>query len=340
MAGAITRTPGQTLQNITKSKITSSQKGYSSNLPRYREDPIGYTGTVVQKDNNSKNTGGNGGGGSVATTATNDGSSALLAYLRELEARQQRAANEAYNRNVAAMNNAFSERGKLMENNLNTTLQNLQTDYDASKANVNKDAQNSLQQAYINNMMSRKNLNQNMAAQGLSGGASETTMAGMYNNYGNARNNIQTVANDNLGELENLYNKNKNSAYQAYNDQLAQDAITKAQYMAQFESDRQNALANAYNQQMSQLMSLDPTYLTGMLGLVDAQQSYSPVATQADNTPGDVTTSQGDAIMGSYYGRLARSMKGKGQSDEEISRELYSSGVPTQTILHIINQLQ
>lgn len=278
--------------------------------------------------------------GSVSSSDGDGGNSMLLAYLQALEEKQRQAANAAYNSNVAALNNAYSERSNLLKSNLDTTLENLQTDYDASKANVNKDAQNSLQQAYINNMMSRKNLNQNMAAQGLSGGASETTMAGMYNNYGNARNNIQTVANDNLGELENLYNQNRNSAYQAYNDQLAQDAITKAQYMAQFEADRQNALATAYNTQLSQLMSLDPSYAAGMLGLVDNQQGYTYTGTSADNTPSSVNTSQGNGVMGSYYGRLARNLRGSGKSDSEIAQELANEGVANSTILYILNQLQ
>jgi len=320
----------------------TSSKGITFDMDqgaqRRRTNVDARTGTNTYQNRTTKKSSGGSGGG--YTSSAPAGESMLLAYFKALEAKQQQAANEAYNKNVSAMNNAFSERNKLMENNLNTTLQNLQTDYDASKANVNKDAQNSLQQAYINNMLNRKNLNQNMAAQGLSGGASETTMAGMYNNYGNARNNIQSVANDNLGELENLYNQNRNSAYQAYNDQLAQDAITKAQYMAQFEADRQNALANAYNTQMSQLMNLDPAYAASMLGLVDNQQGYTYTGTSANNAPKSVSTSQGNGVMGSYYGKLARNLRGSGRSDAEIAQELANEGIANSTILYILNQLQ
>lgn len=218
----------------------------------YREPGTGPDSLAMStgKINNNykpKSTGSTKKTGSTTTASTSDGgNSVILAYLQSLENRQKQAANDAYDRNVAAMNNAYTQRGNLLKNNLDSTLQNLKTDYDASRDNVNKDAGKSLQEAYINNMLSRKNLAQNMSAQGLSGGASETTMAGMYNNYGNARNNIETTANDSLGELENLYNKNKNSAYQSYNDQLAQDEIQKAQYMTQFENDRQNALSSAY----------------------------------------------------------------------------------------------
>lgn len=295
------------------------------------------------KTKSSGGTSGTGGSSGSSGTSGGGGNSALLAYMQALEARQRQAANNAYKKNVSAMNNAFSERSNLLKSNLDTTLQNLQTDYDASKANVNKDAQNSLQQAYINNMMSRKNLNQNMAAQGLSGGASETTMAGMYNNYGNARNNIQTVANNNLGELENLYNQNRNSAYQAYNDQLAQDAITKAQYMAQFEADRQNALATAYNTQLSQLMSLDPTYAASMLGLVENQGAYTPVATAANNAPKSVSTTQGTGATKATYGTLlnrAVQMSINGASSDDVIMELSNQGANADTIANILSQLR
>lgn len=286
-----------------------------------------------------------GSSGQATATPTQDSNAMLIAYMKEMENRQKEAANNAYKNNVAATNQAFAERQKLLGDNLNTTLQNLQTDYDASKANVNKDAQNSLQQAYINNMLSRKNLNQNMAAQGLSGGASETTMAGMYNNYGNARNSIQTVANENLGNLENLYNQNRNSAYQSYNDQMAQDAIAKAQYMAQFEADRQNALANAYNTQLSQMMSLDPTYAAQMLGLVDAQSAYTPTATAANNAVSSVNTNQGSsnaslpATASTRALALARQLRSGGESDSTIVQQLASTGLSNAWIAYVLNQL-
>ena len=113
----------------------TSSKGITFDMDqaaqRRRTNVDSRTGKNTYKD---RSTGNKNTGNSVDTGSTGGGDSALLAYFKALEARQQQAANDAYNRNVAAMNNAFTERGKLMENNLNTTLQNLQTDYDASKA--------------------------------------------------------------------------------------------------------------------------------------------------------------------------------------------------------------
>lgn len=280
--------------------------------------------------------------GSGSSGASGGSNAAYLAYMQKIEDMQKQAADDAYNRNVATLNDAYAQRGELLKDNLNTTLKNLQTDYDASRETINKDATKAFKEAYINKMLSNRNLAQNMAAQGLSGGASETTMAGMENNYGNARNNIQTTMDDNLGNLENLYDKNRNSAYQAYNEQLAQDALTKAQYMTQFEQARQNNLASAYENMISKLMSLDPSYVAGMAGLVQSQGSYTPVEVSAGNTPESVDTQQGNSatgVMNSYYAKLARQLRGNGANDQSIAQSLANEGLGYYTITYILNQL-
>ena len=304
---------------------------------RYGSDGSG-TGAIT-KVSNSK--GSSGVSSSTGSYGGSSGNSALLAYLQEIERRQKQAADDAYNRNVAALNDAYAQRGTLLKNNLDSTLQNLQTDYNASRDSINKDASSSLKEAYINSMLSKRNLAQNMAAQGLSGGASETTMAGMENNYGNARNNIQTTANENLGSLENLYNQNRNSAYQAYNDQLAQDALTKAQYLTQFENARQSALATAYDNQISQLLSLDPSYAASMAGFVQNQGDYTYQNTSANNTPSTVNTTQGNSGTGLTNAQrlsYAKKVLANGGGAEDIIKGL-SYTTDSQTLRNILAQL-
>ena len=65
-----------------------------------------------------------------------------------------------------------------------------------------------LKQAYINKMQTLRNLPQQMSAQGLNGGASETTLASMNNNYGNARNQLETERLKQLANLQNTYQNN------------------------------------------------------------------------------------------------------------------------------------
>lgn len=321
--GKIVTGIGQSVLDLTKKALNSSGSGTSSGGTK-----ASGAGSTYGKTTNTS---------SAATT-----NAAYLAYLQEIEKMQKQAAQDAYNRNVSAMNDAFNQRGQMLKNNLDYTLKNLQTDYDASRDSVNRDANKSLQEAYINKILSNKNLAQNMAAQGLSGGASETTIAGMENNYGNARNNIQTTQNENLGNLENLYNQNRNSAYQAYNDQLAQDALTKAQYMTQFENARQSALAAAYDDQISKLMSIDPSYISSMSGLVQSQGSYTPIETSAENSPESVNTQQGNSatgVMNSYYAKLARQLRGNGANAQDIAQSLANEGLGYSTIAYILNQL-
>lgn len=268
---------------------------------------------------------------------------AYLDYMNQLQEQQRQAADATYNSNVAAMNNAYEQRSGLLKNNLDSTLKNLQTDYDASKASINNDAEKSSREAYINSMLSKKNLAQNMAAQGLSGGASETTMAGMENNYGNARNEIATTANENLGNLLDLYNKNRNSAQQAYNDQIAADALQKAQYMTQFENDRQNMLAQAYDSQLSKLMSLDPSFVAAMSGYTASQSGYTPTQqAAASNKVNNVSTTQSSGSGGTtrnWYLNRARQLRQSGRSDASIAQDLASQGIGNSTIQYILSQL-
>ena len=62
----------------------------------------------------------------------------------------------------------------------------------------------------------------------------------MANNYGNARNEINTTTNDNLSALEGEYNDNVAQALQAYNSAVANAQLQKAQQAIQL----RNALAN------------------------------------------------------------------------------------------------
>lgn len=297
------------------------------------------SGVTVGKETVNKNRGSGGSGGSGGGSSA----SALAAYLAEIERRQRQAADDMYNRNVEALNNAYSQRGDLLKNNLNATLGNLQTDYNASRDSINRDATAAAKEAYINRMMSQRNLAQNMAAQGLSGGASESTMAGLENSYGEARNTIANTANQNLGNLENLYTKNRNAAQQAYNDQLAADALQKAQYMVQFENDRQNLVAQAYQNQLSQLMSLDPSYLAAMSARNTEQASFTPEQqAEASNAVQQVNTSQGsgdeNGLSNAARLNYARKVLQNGGDADDIIRGL-SQTSSAATIQSILSQL-
>ena len=334
---ALTGVAANLIKDATNSSGSSRRDPYEE---RYGNSGSG-TGAITKKPSGSS--GGSGGSGGSSYDAAAAAAAAYEAYMAEMRRQQEAAANAAYDRNVAAMNSAFDQRGELLKGNLDTTLQNLQTDYNASRDAINRDATNAAREAYINRMMSQRNLAQNMAAQGLSGGASETTLAGLENNYGNARNQIATTANENLGDLEDLYSKNRNSAMQEYNDQLAADALQRAQYMTQFENDRQNLLAQAYDSQLSQLMSLDPTFVAAMSAARNSQAGYTPAAqAEPSNTPASVSTTQGsgyeNGLSNTVRLNYARKVLQNGGDADDIIRGL-SQTSSAATIQNILRQL-
>lgn len=136
------------------------------------------TGAIVRSSGGS-GTGTSGGSSAGASAPAGSMLSAMLASIQ-----QQRDA--AYDRAVAAQ-----------KQNLGYAQQQL-----------NDSTDRALREAYINRMQSQRNLQQQLTAQGLNGGASETTTASMLNNYGNARNALETERQRQLTALQQTYQNN------------------------------------------------------------------------------------------------------------------------------------
>lgn len=200
-------------------------------------------------------------------------------YLRQM--REQ--AQNAYNNGMSALNSAYDTQMNSLSNNLNETRNQLQNSYNQSRTNINNDAESSLRQAYINHMLSQKNLGQQMSALGLSGGATETTLAGMLNNYGNARNNIDTTAANNLANLEGKYNDSISQAQQAYNSAVANANLQKAQYAMELESALANNQMSAMTNYQNLLQSDNDRYLDLLKAAAAAGANVSYTPTSADN---------------------------------------------------------
>ena len=118
-------------------------------------------------------------------------------------------------------------------------------------------------------MLNRKNLQQALTAQGLNGGASETTQASMLNNYGNARNDIETQQAKNLADLLRTYNDNLSAAQQAWSNQMAGLELQKMQQLQQAE----NALNNMQTASLGNI-STDSSYLQALQSLMKAQNAF------------------------------------------------------------------
>lgn len=169
--------------------------------------------------------GGSAAGSATLTTAQlQEGLGLYLSYLQELQAREQAARNAAYNAAAAQQ-----------KNNLAYAQQQLDAATDQA-----------LQEAYINRMLSLRNLQQDLSAQGITGGAAESTLAGLYNNYSNARSQLEGQRAAQLGSLLNTYQNN----------------------MAQLEAERAGGAAAALQELVPQLAELYATNGLDLLSLI------------------------------------------------------------------------
>ena len=106
--------------------------------------------------------------------------------LKAAQAAQQKARDDAYNQAAAAQRSAYN-------NNV---------------SQLNSATNDALREAYINRMLSQRNLQQQLSAQGISGGASETTQASMLNNYQDSRNDLEKERQQQLANLMQTYQNN------------------------------------------------------------------------------------------------------------------------------------
>lgn len=258
-------------------------------------------------------------GSSSGTNASGDGS--YLAYLQLVQAQQaaeqrradeaaaarREAAQNAYNRGMNYLNSAYSQKLNSLGNNFNSALGQLQDSYNNSANNVNTDADRSLRQAYINRMMNEKNLGQQMSAQGLSGGATESTLARLYNNYGNSRNNIETTRANNLNQLEQLLNSSQASALQSYNNALADAESERMQYAMNLENNLANNEISAADTYQNALSHNNTNYLNALSDAVRNMAAYNYDPTKATNDLNLATVIQAASNANSNYPQIGNS---------------------------------
>jgi len=209
-------------------------------------------------------------------------------YLRQ----QREAAQNAYNRGMNSLNSAYDSQLNSLNSNLSETKNQLLDQYNRSKNSINQDAENSLKQAYVNKMLSERNLGQQMSALGLNGGATETTLANMANNYGNARNAIANTQNNNLSNLEGNYSGNVSQAMQAYNSAVANANLQKAQQAMALENALANNEISALGDYQSLLQRDNENYLDLLKTAIANGASFSYNPTSANNTAKAVAVQQ------------------------------------------------
>lgn len=286
-----------------------------------------------------KATGGySGGGGGASEESSYDAEQARAEYLKKL----QKLAKKVYNQNMAGINSSYTSAGNTLKGNYDSTANELASKYGYQKGNINTDAEESMRQAYINSMLQKKDLGQRMAAQGLSGGATETTMASLNNNYSNARNNIDTTRQRSLSDLEQTYNSNLAEAQRQYNSAVQNLAMQRAEA----EQAARNAYLNlAANYQFNPGSISMPT--TDYSSAMKSQSNFSFTPTEANNNVTGTATLQGDpdavnSAQNNYALYLAR-QRAAGMSDTDLKNSAYSAlsngQISSNDLLSILNQL-
>lgn len=266
--------------------------GYYNTYPTYNN-----TGGDTSRPKNAGDTSGKNGSKSTSATNMANAYNALLAaykqndysdYLRQM----REAAQNAYDRGMSSLNSAYDAQLNSLNSNLSETKNQLLNQYNLSRKGITDDAENSLRQAYINKMMSQRNLGQQMSALGLNGGATETTLANMANNYGNARNNINTTQNNNLANLEGNYNSNLSQAMQAYNSAVANANLQKAQQQMSLENALANNQISALGDYQSLMQRQNENYLDLLKTAIANGASFSYDPTSATNSVNAVAVNQ------------------------------------------------
>ena len=266
------------------------------------------------------------------------------AYYASLQAAAQERADAAYQRNMERIASAYNSASGNLKSNYSSTVGRLNAARDKSFGDVNKDAERSLQDAYINNMLTKKNLNQRLSAMGYNGGATESTMASLANQYGNSRNGINETLNDNISNLDMTYGDNLAAALQSFNSAMSNLDLQRMQLEMQAENARQNALESS----MSASFGMDSSYLSALQAALKNQSAYTYDPTAATNNfvAGNVQQAQSAADSANYSKYLAQAQlqASQGASSNAIQTNLFNAvrngQLDINSLYNILSQLR
>ena len=172
-----------------------------------------------------------------------------------------------YNMNFQSLEDAYAAALNRLGSNYSDTEALLNSSLANSQRSLEDERTRALQEAYIARMMQEKNLSDQLDAYGLSGGATESVLADMRNNYNNNRNSIEAKVQESLRDLLQQYMTNLSDARGKYNDSLLGAETNRlnaiqnlANSMSQAENNiinqRSNARAGAYEDLYNTLANL------------------------------------------------------------------------------------
>ena len=206
--------------------------------------------------------GGSKGGGAVGGTGAYENAYDLGSLYDLLNARLNEYNNQynslmdnllgAYNANTANLDDYYNAVLNALGLNYADTENILTGQLANSQQALEDERRRAMQEAYISRMMAEKQLADQLDAYGLTGGASESVLANLRNNYMNNRAGVEERTQNSLKDLFQTFLGNMSNARQNYNQSLmsaAQNRLNARQQLANnyasSQADAANYLANA-----------------------------------------------------------------------------------------------
>lgn len=171
-----------------------------------------------------------------------------------------------------------SDYNSLLARIRNALNQNAESLYNQTVAQVNHATDNALQQSYIQNRLAGRNLNQQLAAAGVTGGASESTVLGLQNQYGTNRAGLEQNRQNNLTTLGNTYQQTVAGNNANYYNSLASMQAQKEQQERAAQLQQQASNTMSLPQILSQISSTGLVSSADRAALIRAGYTDSDIA--------------------------------------------------------------
>lgn len=155
--------------------------------------------------------------------------------------------SDPYDEMKAYMDRMYEEQRRQQEAAYQNTLSQLASSYNRGTENVNQSSDDALRQAYINYMMGKRNINQSLANNGITGGATESILSQLFNNYGTNRANIDKQRVNELADLAARYNQSVAEAGNNYGGDYTDLLNNYYASLVDLEKDRQDRIDRTIN---------------------------------------------------------------------------------------------
>ena len=229
-------------RNLTQSAISGSTAGLLAGLKGQKRPSSGSDldfgiGTAGTRKPSSSS-------GSSSRGPSSSGASSAAAAQQAALAAARAAAQQSYQNQLAALEKAYADRAALWQQNYQNTIAKLEGDYKAGASAVDANTDRALQQAYVAYMLALRDLPQQLASLGVTGGSSESRLAGLRNGYGNTRLELERERGDSLADLLAVLSEGKSDALSDYRQTMAEDEARRLAYQMELEQNLAAALAS------------------------------------------------------------------------------------------------